>query len=171
MPKKPNIVYHVISLEWFRQWQKYVGIEDPRGAQGGGTMGVVIEEEDGEESDMFDFLIPGKVEKKKESQTKNQFKNLNKEVLKTMKKEKEYRKNSFMYFNREQVHPLGNVDLDEYPGPINSPEQLFKLSVTNDSTYSEYLPFVDDIYENIYLKGENEVTENMHYRYMPDHIF
>lgn len=27
MPKESNIVYHVVSMEWFKQWQRYVGIE------------------------------------------------------------------------------------------------------------------------------------------------
>jgi hypothetical protein len=26
MPKESNLVYHVISMEWFKQWQTYVGI-------------------------------------------------------------------------------------------------------------------------------------------------
>lgn len=26
MPEKRNVVYHVVSNEWFQKWQKYVGI-------------------------------------------------------------------------------------------------------------------------------------------------
>jgi hypothetical protein len=27
MPRKANIVYHVVSMDWFRAWEKHVGVQ------------------------------------------------------------------------------------------------------------------------------------------------
>ena len=30
MPKQANQIYHVVSMEWFKNWQKFVGIEEEK---------------------------------------------------------------------------------------------------------------------------------------------
>lgn len=58
-----------------------------------------------------------------------------------------------------------------YPGPINSQEQLRKLTIHNDSSFSDFLPFQDDTYDNMYLQPSSEIQEEVHFKLFPDYVF
>jgi hypothetical protein len=60
---------------------------------------------------------------------------------------------------------------ENYPGPINNQEQLKMLTITNGSRYEEFLPLIDDVFDNRYLKAPTDIQEEVHYRLVPDSVF
>jgi hypothetical protein len=68
MPRKRNVVYHVVSTDWFKAWQTYVGI----------TADEKIEDQEmqSETKVQEDAVVT------EQQQVKATFKNLNKQMIK-----------------------------------------------------------------------------------------
>ena len=45
------------------------------------------------------------------------------------------------------------------------------MTIGNDSSFSEFLPFLDDEHENLILKSSSEVQEDVHFVLFPDSVF
>lgn len=58
-----------------------------------------------------------------------------------------------------------------HPGSINTPEQIEKICIVNGPNFNKFLPFLEDSFNNLYLKPGNEVQEDNHYLIMPDEVF
>lgn len=80
-------------------------------------------------------------------------------------------KSSFENSAEQHSEPKIKREKDEYPGPINNPEQLKALTVANDANFSEFLPFIDDAHDNRFLKSPADIQEEVHFRLLPDSVF
>lgn len=71
----------------------------------------------------------------------------------------EMAKSSKSSFNSNEQHsePRLKREKDEYPGPINNQEQMKALTVVNDANLSEFLPLIDDVHDNRYLRPPSDI--------------
>jgi hypothetical protein len=68
--------------------------------------------------------------------------------------------------------PERALPLDQnFPGPINSGEQMRSLCKMNDSNFTEFLPFLEDQFSSRILLSSSEIQEEVHFKLMPDHVF
>lgn len=167
MPKKSGQVFHVVSADWFKRWQLYVGLQAPPAIQKPGPE------------------VPKEAKAKEEAATEQEqvkatFKNLNKQMIKQMELARTSK--SSLGPEAQDQTAMGltpspprrdsrSKPEEDYPGPINNSEQLKKLTITNDNTFSEYLPFLDDSIDNRILQPASEIQEDEHFILLPDRLF
>jgi hypothetical protein len=59
----------------------------------------------------------------------------------------------------------------KHPGPINSQSQKEKLCISNDSKCSKFLTFNDCHFNNLILKPDSEVQEDVDYKLLNEECF